>query len=125
VSLLQHQHGTPREAQLAGENQADGTCAGDDNIINGGGRGVHKLLLGRCPTGAFLRLEYLTDEHMGARSASDVRRGDLVHEAKDQSFRYRKDLGLPNQVCLFRRVPHIAAAIDPQWEDDQEDRVIG
>ena len=26
-----------------------------------------------------------------------------MHEAKDQSFRYRKDLGLPNQVCLFRR----------------------
>jgi hypothetical protein len=37
------------------------------------------------------------------RRASKVRRGDLVHEAKDQSFRYRKDLGLPNQVCLFRR----------------------
>ena len=36
-------------------------------------------------------------------AASDIRRGDLKHEAKDQSFRYRKDLGLPNQVCLFRR----------------------
>jgi hypothetical protein len=40
--------------------------------------------------------------------APEVRRGDLVHEAKDQSFRYRKDLGLPNQVCLFRRGCNIA-----------------
>ena len=44
-----------------------------------------------------------TDERLDAWTASNVRRGDLVREAKDQSFRYRKDLGLPNQVCLFRR----------------------
>jgi hypothetical protein len=49
------------------------------------------------------RLENHTDERLGAYSASDVRRGDLMHKAKDQSFRYRKDLGLPNQVCLFRQ----------------------
>jgi len=29
--------------------------------------------------------------------------GDLMHEAGGQSFRFRKDLSLPNQVCLFRR----------------------
>ncbi len=38
----------------------------------------------------------------GCTRASFVRRGDLRHGAKDQSFRHRKDLGLPNQVCLFR-----------------------
>jgi len=27
----------------------------------------------------------------------------IWHEAKDQSTHYREDLGLPNQVCLFRR----------------------
>ena len=25
-----------------------------------------------------------------------------MHGAREQSFRFRKDLGLPNQVCLFR-----------------------
>lgn len=39
---------------------------------------------------------------MDARVASGVRRGDLMHGAGDQSFRERKDLGIPNQVCLFR-----------------------
>jgi hypothetical protein len=38
------------------------------------------------------------------RIASAVRRGDHLQKAKDQSFRFRKDLGLPNQVCLFRRI---------------------
>jgi len=47
-------------------------------------------------------VEIHTDERSDACVASNVRRGDLVREAKDQSFRYRKDLGLPNQVCLFR-----------------------
>jgi hypothetical protein len=42
------------------------------------------------------------DEQDG-RMASVVRRGDRLREASDQSFRHRKDLGLPNQVCLFRR----------------------
>jgi hypothetical protein len=42
-----------------------------------------------------------TDEQDG-RITPFVRRGDRLHEANDQSFRYRKDLGLPNQVCLFR-----------------------
>ena len=42
------------------------------------------------------------------KRASKVRRGDLVAEAKDQSFRYRNDLGLPNQVCLFRPRPDSA-----------------
>jgi hypothetical protein len=46
--------------------------------------------------------------------ASDVRRGGPLHEAKDQSFRYRKDLGLPNQVCLFRHRHVNSVAIDPQ-----------
>jgi hypothetical protein len=50
-----------------------------------------------------LQKENHTDERIDAWMASHVRRGDLVHEAKEQSFRYRKDLGLPNQVCLFRR----------------------
>jgi hypothetical protein len=55
-----------------------------------------------------------TDERLGAWAASDVRRGDLVHKAKDQSFRFRKDLGLPNQVSLFRREQYSFVAIDPQ-----------
>ena len=42
--------------------------------------------------------------------ASFVRRGDLWHGAKDQSFRFRKDLGLPNQVCLFRHCNDSALA---------------
>ena len=49
-------------------------------------------------------MESRTDERSDALMAPDVRRGDLMHEAKDQSFRYRKDLGLPDQVCLFRRL---------------------
>ncbi len=65
-------------------------------------------------TGAFLEPETLTDEPRGAKEAPFGRRGDLVHEAKDQSFRYRKDLGLPNQVCLFRRWKHTAVAMGPQ-----------
>src|ERR1700744_3438254 len=47
-------------------------------------------------------IENHTDERLDACAASNVRRGDLLREAKDQSFRYRKDLDLPNQVCLFR-----------------------
>jgi len=38
----------------------------------------------------------------GPSMVADVRRGDLRREAKDQSSRYRKALGLPNQGCLFR-----------------------
>lgn len=38
-----------------------------------------------------LGFENHTDEQLGACVASDVRRGDLDHKAKDQSFRYRKD----------------------------------
>ena len=56
----------------------------------------------------------LTDEQSGRRGASHARRGDLRHEAKDQSFRYRKDLGLPNQVCLFRHRLDSVLAINPQ-----------
>ena len=37
-----------------------------------------------------------------------------MHEAGDQSFRFRKDLGLPNQVCLFRHGLYSAVAIDLQ-----------
>ena len=55
-----------------------------------------------------------TDERLDASAASDVRRGDPVHKAKDQSFRFRKDLGLPNQVCLFRHEQYSFVAIDPQ-----------
>jgi hypothetical protein len=51
---------------------------------------------------------------LGRQKASFVRRGDLMHEARDQSFRYRKDLGLPNQVCLFRRQLYIVVASGPQ-----------
>jgi len=36
-------------------------------------------------------LENHTDERLSACVAPDVRRGDLVHKAKDQSFRYQKD----------------------------------
>lgn len=75
---------------------------------------VHELLLCRCSTGAFLGFENHTDERLDAREASDVRRGDLLHEAKDQSFRYRKDLGLPNQVCLFRQRLYSVAVSYPQ-----------
>lgn len=56
----------------------------------------------RRSTGAFLEPETHTDER-GTQSASFVRRRGLGHEAKNQSTRYREDLGLPNQVCLFRR----------------------
>jgi hypothetical protein len=51
--------------------------------------------------GTVHRFENRTIEQVNA-AASDVRRGDLVHQARDQSFRFRNDLGLPNQVCLFR-----------------------
>jgi len=37
-----------------------------------------------------------------------------MHEAKDQSFRYRKDLGLPNQVCLFRHSHHTVVPMESQ-----------
>jgi len=46
------------------------------------------------------------DEREDAKASPFVRRGDLVREAKDQSSRHREDLGLPNQVCLFRRPNH-------------------
>jgi hypothetical protein len=46
--------------------------------------------------------------------AFQVRRGDPGREAKDQSFRYRKDLGLPNQVCLFRLGAHSVVAAGQQ-----------
>ena len=49
------------------------------------------------------QVENRTDERLDAWMAPAIRRGDLMHKAKDQRFRYRKDLGLPNQVCLFRR----------------------
>jgi hypothetical protein len=38
-----------------------------------------------------------------------------MHEAWEQSFRFRKDLGLPNQVCLFRHRQYSVVPIDPQW----------
>ena len=60
-------------------------------------------------------MENHPDEHRDAMDASAVRRGDLLREAKDQSFRYRKDLGLPDQVCLFRHGPHSIANPEPQW----------
>jgi hypothetical protein len=47
-------------------------------------------------------LQNHTDEQDG-RIASVVRRGDRLQKANDQSFRFRNDLGLPNQVCLFRQ----------------------
>ena len=72
------------------------------------------MLLGRQrSTGAFLKLETQADERV-TRGVTRVRRGDLRREAEDQSFRYRKDLGLPNQVCLFRRGVPNATAVDPQ-----------
>jgi hypothetical protein len=51
----------------------------------------------------FVGIQNHTDEHNG-RIAAYVRRGDHLPEADDQSFRFRKDLGLPNQVRLFRRL---------------------
>jgi hypothetical protein len=60
------------------------------------------------------RVEFHTDERLGAQAASDVRRGDLVHEAKDQSSRYREELGLPNQPCLFRQRLYSDVAIGLQ-----------
>jgi hypothetical protein len=99
---LQHQNRQVQQAQLAGEEQADGAAAGNDDVMDIRVMLVHELLLGRCSTGAFFDNENPADERLDAWMAPPVRRGDLVHEAKDQSFRYRKDLGLPNQVCLFR-----------------------
>ena len=46
------------------------------------------------------QMENRTDERQDAWIASDVRRGDLMHEAKDQSFRYRKDLGLQTKSAF-------------------------
>src|SRR5438445_9633335 len=63
------------------------------------------------------RVESHTNERLGAQTASDVRRGDLVHEAKDQSSRYREELGLPNQPCLFRQGRYKVVAIDPQQDE--------
>ena len=40
-------------------------------------------------------------------------------EARDQSFRFRKDLGLPNQVSLFRYVLYSVVAINLQMETRQ------
>ena len=37
-----------------------------------------------------------------------------MHKAGGQSFRFRKDLGLPNQVCLFRQAQHNVVAMDLQ-----------
>jgi hypothetical protein len=99
---LQQQDRQVQQPKLAGEKEADRAGSGNYDVVNSRMMLMHERLLCRCPTGAFPQVENHTDERFDAWTASDVRRGDLVREAKDQSFRYRKDLGLPNQVCLFR-----------------------
>jgi len=104
LRFLQHQHRETGEPQLAGEKQADGARAGNDNVVDISGLGLHETLLwSMFDRSVPWSLENHTDERLSACVAPDVRRGDLVHKAKDQSFRYQKDLGLPDQVCLFRR----------------------
>jgi hypothetical protein len=65
------------------------------------------------------------DERPDARQAPDVRRGDSRHEAKDQSSRYREDLGSPDQVCLFRQRLLTVGADGPQdpspWQSKERD----
>ena len=39
-----------------------------------------------------------------------------MHAAREQSFRFRKDLGLPNQVCLFRWAQYSEAVGGVQME---------
>jgi len=39
-----------------------------------------------------------------------------MHAAREQSFRFRKDLGLPNQVCLFRWAQYSEAVGGAQME---------
>jgi hypothetical protein len=60
------------------------------------------------------QFETHTDERSWRKAAPDVRRGDLGHEAKDQSSRYREDLGSPDQACLFRQGEDNAAAWNSQ-----------
>ena len=115
LRLLQHQHRETGEPQLAREKQADGAGTGDDDVVVICGLSLHETLLWSMFDRSVPRAcENHTDERLSACVAPDVRRGDLVHKAKDQSFRYRKDLGLPDQICLFRRGLYSFAGMDAQ-----------
>jgi hypothetical protein len=105
--LFEDHNGNAGESEFAGEEEPNGARAGDDDVMGGGMMDRHK--------------RSLVDDVRPERSSSwtphgrtmDARKS--VHcssvrcprrEAKDQSFRYRKDLGSPDQVCLFRRRLH-------------------
>ncbi len=112
--LLQNNPGASCEAQFTGQEESDRAGASDDDIM-----GVlvvwHGMLLGRLSsTGAFHDWRPQRTNDWARSKSVRVRRGDLRHEAKDQSFRHRKDLGSPDQVCLFRHWKYSGVAFGPQ-----------
>ena len=111
--LLQHQHREVCEAQLTGEKQADRAGAGNHDVIEYRAKVVHELLLCRCSTGAVPRFENHTDERSAPGQRPMFVVGISCTRRPELSFP-RKDLGLPNQVCLFRQRLYTAAVIDPQ-----------
>jgi len=48
-----------------------------------------------------------------------------MHGAREQSFRFRKDLGLPNQVCLFRWTQYSDATGGVQIEHEPDPALFG
>ena len=105
--LLQHQHGDTCKPELAGQQQADrpGACNHDIEEKRRWVAIIHERLLLVVRPEQFVVLT--TTRTNGGRSQRPTFVAGSHAWGRGQSFRFQKDLGLPNQVCLFRHRQHI------------------